>query len=481
MTDGGRRGMRICFGFGVHHPYLLNRAFHPDDARGRKHLTEAYFSSRTRDAFLRAVNDAYLPTLAALDGWRERGVACTFSISGPAVEHLERWAPDALDLLRRVVSAPGTELLAQTYYHGIAERLGDACEVEEQVVQHRRLMEETFGKRPAIYDATDFAFSRDVAETVRRAGLAGIYIEGNERVLAGRNPNCIYRSEGLPVLVRHCPLSDDVARRFFMQHWDQYPLTPGKYAGWIAASPGDCVHASIDLGVLRQGDGTGPDILGFIRDLPDALEQAGVAATVPSEIIAAASEGDAIWDGKEDARHLNMMQQSAVDALQSGGRWLPEKQIWRLLQEVDHFHAMAMKSGSCGEAFHQASQEEAFSAFDTYMRILSDYEERSAAMVRSKRAALSLRCVPPEKAFHFSSPDRTAGFAAHSLEELADMLEYASDEVIAYHRERGDFTRWITEVIGDTVIGRTVQECESRDELRAALQARIHALWNRLR
>jgi alpha-amylase len=218
-----------------------------------------------------------------------------------------------------------------------------------------------------------------------------------------------------------------------------------------------------------------------MRDLPDALAQAGVTATVPSEIVAAAAGADEIWDGKEDARTLNMMQQSAVDALRSGGRWLPEKRIWRLLQEVDHFHAMAMKSGSCGEAYHQASQEEAFAAFDAYMRVLSDYEERSAAAVRSKRAALSLRCVPPEVAFHFSSPDRMAGFAAHSLEELAAMLEFASDDVIAYHRERGDFSRWITEVIGDSVLGRTIEECENRDELRAALETRIRALWNRLR
>ncbi len=481
MTDGGRRVTRICFGFGVHHPNLLNRAFHRGDARAGKDPEEVYFSPAARDDLLRVVNDSYLPALAVIDGWLDRGVGCTFSISGTAVEHLKRWAPDALDTFRRTLSAPGVELLARTYYHGIAGLLGDSNEVEEQIAQHRRLMEEVFGKRPAVFDATDFGFCRDTADTVCRAGLAGVCIEGNDRILAGRNPNCLYRSGDLPVLVRHCPLSDDIARRFFVQHWDRYPLTPEKYAGWIAASPGDCVHVFIDLRTLRHGTGTGPDILEFMRGLPEALAQAGVAATVPSVIAAAAAGADEIWNGREDARTLNMMQQSAVDALRSGGRWLPEKRIWRLLQEIDYFHAMAIKSGSCGEAYHEASQEEAFAAFDAYMRVLSDYEERSAAAVRSKRAALSLRCVPPERAFSFSSHDRTAGFAAHSLEELAAMLEFASDDVVAYHRERGDFSRWITEAIGDTVLGRTVEGCDNRDELRAALETRIRALWNRLR
>ena len=115
------------------------------------------------------------------------------------------------------------------------------------------------------------------------------------------------------------------------------------------------------------------------------------------------------------------------------------------------------------------------------MQILSHAEERSAASTRSPKAALSLRCVPPDKAFSFSSYDRPAGYAAHSLQELTNMLEFTPDDVIRYHVEREDFYHWIDQVIGDTKLAEKIRGVDDRSKLRSTIQNRIDRLWKRLR
>jgi len=98
-----------------------------------------------------------------------------------------------------------------------------------------------------------------------------------------------------------------------------------------------------------------------------------------------------------------------------------------------------------------------------------------------REATLSLRCVPPESAFYFSSYDRPAGYAAHSLQELANMLEFTPDDVVRYHVERGDFYRWVDQVIGDAKLAKEIQDIEDRARLGSAVQERIDTLWKRLR
>jgi len=140
-----------------------------------------------------------------------------------------------------------------------------------------------------------------------------------------------------------------------------------------------------------------------------------------------------------------------------------------------------MRSTACGRPVHTVSHWTAHSYFAAFMRILSHLEERSAASAPSRRAVLSLRCISPEFEFSFSSHDRPAGYAAHSLQELTDMLEFTPDDVIRYHMERGDFYRWIDQVIGDSKLAKDIQDIEDRALLKAIIQERIDDLWKRLR
>ena len=182
-----------------------------------------------------------------------------------------------------------------------------------------------------------------------------------------------------------------------------------------------------------------------------------------------------------DNQQRTILQQSALQALEDAGALVVDKKAWRRLLDTENLRRMAMRSTPCGKPYHPTSQQAVHDHFASFMRVLSDMEERSAPASRSPRAVLSLRCVPPEKAFHFSSQERPAGYAAHSLQEFVNILEFAPDEVVNYHLDRGDFTRWIEFVIGDTTLAKKISGISDRNELRSTIQKRIDSLWKRIR
>jgi hypothetical protein len=65
-------------------------------------------------------------------------------------------------------------------------------------------------------------------------------------------------------------------------------------------------------------------------------------------------------------------------------------------------------------------------------------------------SARILQEVPPEKGFLFSMPNgESTNVTAVSLEDFSDKLKTVSVESIAYHYPRGDFQKWVEEVLGD--------------------------------
>jgi len=111
---------------------------------------------------------------------------------------------------------------------------------------------------------------------------------------------------------------------------------------------------------------------------------------------------------------------------------------------------------------------------------LSHYEEKCASKMKSKKAGMVLRSLPPEKAFHFFKHSEYC-CSAHSLDELAELLKSVQEESIIFHIERGDFSRWIADVIGDKELAKEVARCKDRDELVELVERRKEELWNLLR
>lgn len=481
---------RVCFGFEVHQPFRLDHQFDPEAGKRNKNLRELYFTSKNRDLLERVVQKCYIPATEIVLENLDQGFCCGFSLSGTLIEQMEAWGKDALDLFQQVASHRNAELLAQTYYHSLASLFSEKDEFEDQIRQHVSLIQDVLGVTPRIFENTEFIFNNAIASVVKRLGFAGVYAEGVERILGWRSPNYLYSCQGIKVLMRNYRLSDDIAFRFSNRQWEHYPLTADTFASWLAGTPGDCIHLFMDYETFGEHQWHESGIMEFLRWLPHEIVLKGNQCILPSQALEEDPrdeldiEETISWADQEKDTSAwlgNCRQSTAFRAVEKAGRLVRDRMVWRYLQASDHFHYMASKFGSCEEVHSYFRQEGPYESFADYMRVLSDFEERSAALARMKGAVLGLRCLPPEKAFHFFSDYGYTGHSAYSLDDFAEQLDVVPKDSIQFHIERGDFVSWIARVLGDRRLAETLKKCHEPHELSAAVDRRRKYLWNRLK
>lgn len=467
----------ISLGFEVHQPFRLNPLFRPEAAKGRRDLKNHYFDPGNRAILRRVAERCYVPATGLLIEALDEGLRCSFSLSGVLIEQLEAWCPEALSLFVEACSHRNAEVLAQTYYHSLAGFFADRDELAAQIGMHADLMADLFGRRPRVAENTEFSLDPGIAAAIRDLGFSAVYTEGADRILLGRTPNETYTCEGMPVLLRNCPLSDDIAFRFSWKGWDKQPLTAGKYAAWIAGSPGRCAHVFVDFETFGEHQPAGSGIFGFLSALPAALDRAGVACVLPSEAAAHPPAGrieipDPVsWADleKDTSAWLgNHLQRSAFFALEHSPARTMRPELWRYLGTSDHFYYLASKAGSCGEVHRHFCPNGRFESYEAFMQVLSHLERR--CLPRAKHALVSL---PADRAFHFSFPDGTyAGWSAHSLREFEEALDQAPAAAVDRHLARGDFARWIEGSFGERRLAREVAACETVDAVKNAVRER---------
>ncbi|TAJ45745.1 glycoside hydrolase family 57 protein [Methanofollis fontis] len=467
----------ICMGFEVHQPFRLNPVFSPEEAKGRRDLKSFYFDRRNRDILRKVARNCYIPAaeivLDALDG----GMRYAFSFSGTLIEQMEEWCPEALSLFTDIAVHPNTELLAQTYYHSLAGFFADRDEFVEEVRMHTDLMHDLFGVRPRVAENTEFSLDDGIAADLRDLGFQAVYTEGADRIVPVNALNETCTCCGIPLLLRNCPLSDDIAFRFSWPGWDKRPLMADTYASWIAMSPGRCAHVFIDFETFGEHQPRESGIFEFLAYLPAALADEGVALFTPSEAAALPPAAEitlrrpvswADLEKDESAWLGNRLQRYAFSALEHSPARQMRPELWRYLGTSDHFYYLAQKGGSCGDVhryFCPAGIEE---AYDTFMAILSHLERR--CLGKGKRPLAS---VPNPEAFHFRMPDgRYAGVSAHGLREFEEALLSVPGESVLWHLERGDYAPWIRDAIGDRKLAAEVETAASPADLERAVHER---------
>jgi len=127
--------------------------------------------------------------------------------------------------------------------------------------------------------------------------------------------------------------------------------------------------------------------------------------------------------------------------------------LWRYLQMSDHLYYMSIKGAGPGDVhsyFNPMSSP--VEAFAIYSRILSDLEARILVELEKPELAAKrmLRRLPIGKGFTFFYEfARPSGLTVHSLDEFCSTLKTVDLSSIRFHVERGDFERWLRQVIGD--------------------------------
>lgn len=393
----------VCIYFQVHQPYRLRRYSVFD--------TEPTYFDHERDAHVIGdiARDCYLPASRLLLDLikRHKGqFRFAFSLTGTAVEQLQRYCPEVVSLLKQMAATGCVEFLGETYHHSLTF-LYSRDEFDAQIHQHARLMKELFGQTPGVFRNTELIYSNELAAGIGRGGpYHGILAEGADHVLGQRSPNHIYRAPGVPpvkLLLKNHELSDDIELRFSNERWTEYPLTADKFARWIDAINGDGCVCNLFmeyevLGVLQRAE---TDIFDFLDALPDRVLQIGAndfktpsqcleayesleEYDVPHTISWADPERDlSAWVG-------NAMQSNALHELYKleapikRSRDLQLLTDWRRLTASDHFYYMSTKYFSHGDAHKSFNPYESpYDGYINFMNVLDNLHTRldSAAVV----------------------------------------------------------------------------------------------------
>ncbi len=389
----------VCIYLQVHQPYRVKRFGLYDigtragyfDGDGENDLNNAR-------VLRKVATKSYRPTAERLLSLLERHPQFRFalSLSGIAIEQLERDAPDVIDLFRLLVATGRVEILGETYYHSLAF-FYSRPEFERQVRKHAELIERLFGVSPRVFRNTELSYTNALGAWADQAGYRGILAEGWDPVLGWRSPNYVYRPPGArrtKLLLKNYRLSDDIAFRFSSRAWEGWPLTSEKFGQWVKHTEGDTLNLFMDYETFGEHQWEDTGIFDFLEAMPgELLKDPDIVFSTPSDVIQLYEDR-----GEMDVPHVitwadtdrdltawlgNELQHAAIGTLygmedrvrDAGDPRLLED--WRRLQTSDHFYYMCTKWSADGDVHAYFSPYGSpFEAYTAYMHALKDLELR---------------------------------------------------------------------------------------------------------
>ena len=355
----------VCLYFKIHQPFRLKRYRFFDI--GNDHY---YYDDFANDEIItRIAEQSYIPTAEALLEIIKNpdyDFHCAIDISGTAIEQLQMYVPEFLELLKKLANTGKVEFLAGTYSHGLSS-LEDPEEFMRQVKLHQQLIYREFGQKPKVICNTEMIIDDDIALMMQAQGFKGAVTEGAKHILGWKSPNFVYKSAAAPklkLLLVNDKLTADIAMNFANQSWHEYPLTADKYIDWIASLPEDQQVVNIYLTMDTLGSFLPKEtgIFEFLKALPFFAAQRGVAFSTPSDVLARLKPVDALDKVYSIAERVDLCTDRRL------------KQDWLYLQSSDHFYYMSTKNLADG-ASHAAFSpyDSPFSAFINYMNVLADF------------------------------------------------------------------------------------------------------------
>ena len=402
---------KVCFYFLLHQPYRLT-----DYAVTQLSSAQPYFynftTDQNRDVFLKVADKSYRPMLSLLLELvkKQPDFKFSFSTSGVFLEQAEKWAPDVLDLLKKISQHPKqVEIIGENYYHSLAALYSEK-EFAAQVAAHRDLLKKHFGATPQVFRNTEMIYNNYIAWQVASLGYKGILTEGVDWLLSGQPKTQIYRSNcqpALPILLKHAQLSDDIAFRFSQKSWSSWPLTSEKYLAWLQNYDQDeIINLFMDFETFGEHQWASTGIFEFFRALVETACQTKLLKFIaPSDElvnnptikklgrlqwlqtlpvynvdkpISWADENRDLSAWRSNAMQADTLQQiyNLEDRIQQRGDPLLLDD-WRKLQTSDHFYYMCTKYFADGDVHaYFSAYDSPFEAYRRYCIVLADLAER---------------------------------------------------------------------------------------------------------
>lgn len=383
----------ICLYFEIHQIVHLKRYRFFDI--GTDHYYYDDYANET--GINEVVERSYIPALNTLIGMVKDSdgfFKTALSVSGVALEQLEKHAPAVIDLLHQLNDTGCCEFLAEPYSHGLSSLASPDC-FREEVMRQCRKMKQLFGKMPKVIRNSSLIYSDEIGAEVAAMGFKGMLTEGARHVLGWKSPHYLYHcslAPSLKLLLRDYKLSDDISLRFSDSDWSEYPLFADKYIGWIDALPKEeqVVNLFMKLSALGMAQPLSSNILEFMKALPACAKAKGITFSTPSEIVSKLKSVGQLdvpyplsWvDEERDISPWlgNILQREAFNKLYSMAERVNMcndrmiKQDWDYLQASNNFRYMTTKNMEVH--LDRGIYDSPYDAFTNYMNVLADFIKR---------------------------------------------------------------------------------------------------------
>ncbi|MDE7111860.1 MAG: glycoside hydrolase family 57 protein [Muribaculaceae bacterium] len=383
----------INFIFNIHQPFRLKR--YRFFEIGNDHYYYDDFAND--DIFTRIAHRSYIPaaeTLLRMIEQTKGKFRCAISISGDALEQTEQYAPEFMDLLKKLADTGKVEFLGMPYPNSLAA-LADPEEFILQAKAHAEKIKTLFGQTVKVIRNTELIYSDEIAPLFVELGFKGCLTEGAKHVLGWKSPNYVYSAASAPklkLLLNNAKLSDDIARRFSDTSWAGYPLTADKYIDWIASTPAEeqIINICLNMEALGELQPRETGIFQFMEALPRFAAERGIDFWTPSEAVSKLKAVDSLSVGHpisavDDSRDVsawlgNRLQNEAFEKLYSVAervRLCDDRRLkmdYCYLQGADHFYYMSTKKfGDGAAAANFSPYASPYEAFTNYMNVLADF------------------------------------------------------------------------------------------------------------
>ena len=391
----------ICLYLHIHQPIRYREYSIFDVGNNSNYFHDNYNSRQSNERIFRKVAaKSYQPMLDLLLCKMKEypDFKISFSITGTWLEQAERWCPELIKIIRKMVDMRQAEIVGETYYHSLAffYNFDEFC---DQVKLHAETIERIFNVRPCVFRNTELAYNDELAKWAEGAGYKGVLAEGWDKILGRRSPNYVYRPancKNLRLLLKNYRLSDDIAFRFSNRAWKEWPLTVPKYQSWVneACINGELVNLFMDFETFGEHQWRDTGIFNFMDSFIDSwlaqYENKFITASEACDLMEPVDEismpETVTWADTErdlSAWLSNSMQSSAESSIYSLRdnilKTHDEKLIsdWRHLTTSDHPYAMCTKYWNDGDVHaYFSAYASPYEAFMYFMNVLRDIKYR---------------------------------------------------------------------------------------------------------
>lgn len=395
----------ICLYLHMHQPIRYREYPIFDVGNNTNYFQDDYHGRQSNERiFKKVAKKSYHPMLNLLEQamLRHPDFKVSLSITGTWCEQAEKWDPDLIIQIRRLVQRGQVEIVGETYYHSLAF-FHNIDEFEAQVQAHQQKIHGLFGVTPQVFRNTELAYNDQLASWAEAHNYKAVLAEGWDKILGWRSPNHVYKPancKNIKLLLKNYRLSDDIAFRFSNHSWAEWPLTVPKYQEWINNDclRGPLINLFMDFETYGEHQWAETGIFSFLEHFIDSwlgqydnkfltvseaaeLEPPVDEISMPETITWADTERDlSAWAS-------NAMQFSAIhDLYNLREQILASKDLqliadWRHLTTSDHVYAMCTKYWHDGDVHaYFSAYASPYEAFMYYMNIIRDIEYRLASL-----------------------------------------------------------------------------------------------------